>query len=74
MRAIADLAAIGLIGDGVVAGLTPERHARRYEVGPDIWQRAMRAFARRPTLTRALAACEAAAGVALAVGLARERG
>ena len=71
VRAAADLTAIGLIGDGVVGALTPRRHVRRYEIGPRVWQDAMRAFARRPALTRSLAVSEAAAGLMLAIALAR---
>ena len=62
-----DLGAISLIGDGIVGLLIPARHARRYDVGPTSWRRAMRFFAHRPVLTRAIAVVEVVAGLRLAM-------
>ena len=66
MRAILDVVAIALIGDGMVAALIPTRHSRRYEAGPRPWRGVMRYFARRPALTRLLAVFEVALGIRLA--------
>ena len=72
MRAIAaDITAIALIGDGVVGALIPARHVRRYQRGPETWRGAMRWFADRPQLTRALALLEVGSGVALTLRPAR---
>ena len=68
MKRIArDLGAISLIGDGIVGVLIPARHTRRYEVGPTSWRTAMQFFARRPSLTRAVAIAEVVAGLRLAM-------
>ena len=61
-----DVASIACIGDGVVGLLIPARHARRYEMGPMWWRDLMRHLARRPALTRAVAAGETAVGLWLA--------
>ena len=66
-----DSITIALIGDGVVAALTPQSHVRRWKVGPQWWQDAMRPFVDRPDLTRVLGASEAAVGVILALRLAQ---
>lgn len=71
MRTTQDIAAIILIGDGVVGALTPAQHVRRYEYGPTWWRAAMRWFVERPRLTRGLALLETALGVMLALHLAR---
>ena len=63
---VKELSAMALIGDGVIGALQPARHAKRWLTGPKSWRRAMRAFARRPALTRSLATAEAVGGVWLA--------
>lgn len=67
------LLAIALIGDGVVAALTPRRHLRRWESGPSAWQAVVRPFRRRPRLTRALGAAQAAAAAAWVFRIAPRR-
>jgi hypothetical protein len=57
-----ELAAMVMIGDGVLGTVMPERHASRWIMGPQAW-RPMRILADRPGLTRALSAAEAAAGL-----------
>ena len=66
---VADLAAIILIGDGVVGALFPRRHTLRWVRGPLPWRRTMRAFVERPILTRAAAVVEVVAGVSWAARL-----
>jgi hypothetical protein len=60
------LAAMLMIGDGVFAAVTPRRHVRRWEGGPEWWQALMGPLRRRPALTRALGVAEVAAGIAWA--------
>ncbi|MGB2570951.1 MULTISPECIES: hypothetical protein [Micromonospora] len=57
-----ELAAMVMIGDGVLGTVMPERHVSRWILGPQRW-RPMRVFAERPALTRALGAVEAAVGM-----------
>lgn len=71
MRAAPDVAAIVLIGDGVVGALTPAQHVRRYEAGPVWWRTTMRWFAAHPSYTRRLAIMEAILGVLLTLYLGR---
>jgi hypothetical protein len=66
-------AAAALIGDGVLLLLTPARHARRWESGPEWWQRIVRPFRRRPGLGRAAGLAELATGVAWALRIRPKR-
>lgn len=63
-RRLKSLLAIVMIGDGVVAALTPKRQMRRWETGPSAWQRFVRPFRRRPRLTRAIGTAQALAAAA----------
>jgi hypothetical protein len=58
-----ELLAMCMIGDGVLAVIDPRRHVRLWERGPEVWERTMRPFAQRPTLTRLIGLAEAAVGV-----------
>lgn len=60
---VAEVAAIVLIGDGVVGALFPARHARRWLREPAAWRRAMSLFVEHPRLTRIVAAAQIVAGV-----------
>lgn len=60
---IDEFAAMVMIGDGVLAAVMPESHVTRWMQGPPGWQGAMRWFAERPILTRAMGVAEAALGV-----------
>ena len=59
----AEVAAIMVIGDGVVGALFPARHARRWLSGPRLWRRAMRPFVDHPEVMRGAAVVEAVAGL-----------
>jgi hypothetical protein len=61
-----------MIGDGVLALVMPERHARVWKNGPHVWEMIMRHFIKRPELTRWLGAVELATGVWLAQQLQPE--
>ena len=58
-----EVAALLMVGDGVVGMLQPERHARLWQSGPRPYRAAMEPFARHPGLTRVIAAAEAGAGL-----------
>lgn len=60
---VTEIAALLLIGDGVVGMLQPRRHARLWRSGPKPYRSAMEPFVRHPGLTRVLGAAEAAAGL-----------
>ncbi len=59
------LAAMMLIGDGVVAILRPQRDALTWNAGPESWKSLMSYLADHPQMTRAIGAGEIAAGLAL---------
>ena len=65
-----DIAAVALVGDGVLALVYPQRRVRLWKHGPGWWERVMGPLAKRPNLVRALAAAEVGVGLLLA---ARER-
>jgi hypothetical protein len=65
-RRLAELGAIVMIGDGVVAALKPKGHVRLWERGPKLWRDLLEPFAKRPGLTRAVAVGEIGLGVLLA--------
>ncbi len=65
-----DLAAMALIGDGVVGFLTPQQHCRLWEFGPKPCRDLVETFARRPNLTQLLAATEVGLGAWLAMNRA----
>jgi hypothetical protein len=52
MRRIAELVAMLMIGEGVLAIIAPRRHSLLWEYGPEGYKRAIEAFAEHPTLTR----------------------
>ena len=58
------LAGSALIADGAIALINPERDALAWNKGPAPWRCLMTAVERHPTLTRAVAALELAAGIA----------
>lgn len=59
------LAAMMLIGDGVMALFRPQRCAETWNMGPKPWKNLMRYLSDHPDVTRAIGAAEAAIGVAL---------
>ena len=56
-------AAIVLIGDGLLALLTPERDALAWRMGPEPFRSLMSYMAKRPALTRWVGATQIAVGI-----------
>ena len=63
---ILELAAIAMIGDGVLGVLFPKGHARLWKIGPSAWQDATEKFAQNPDATRILSLAEIIIGIILA--------
>ena len=57
------ITAIVLIGDGLLALLTPERDALAWRMGPEPFRSLMSYMAKRPALTRWVGATQIAVGV-----------
>ena len=57
------VAAMLVIGDGVMALVRPQWDAEVWAVGPEWWKRSMRFFRDRPALTRVIAAAQIAGGI-----------
>lgn len=57
------IAAIVLIGDGLLALMTPERDALAWRMGPEPFRSLMSYMAKRPALTRWVGATQIAAGI-----------
>ena len=62
-KQLKELAAMVLIGDGVVGFLSPRRHSLLWRFGPRPYRELMEAFAERPRLTRLLCVAEVGLGV-----------
>ena len=60
---VGEVAAILLVGDGLVGMLQTERHTRLWWSGPRPYRAIMTPFVRHPQLTRIVAAAEVAAGL-----------
>ena len=57
------ITAMVLIGDGLLALVTPERDARAWRMSPEPLRTLMSYMAKRPELTRWVGAAEVAAGL-----------
>jgi hypothetical protein len=57
------MAAMLLIGDGVMALVRPQWDAEAWAVGPMWWKKSMRFFRDCPTLTRVIAGAQIAGGI-----------
>lgn len=55
--------AMALIGDGVMAVVSPRSDALAWERGPRSWRRLMRKLHDHPTLTRAIGAAQIIGGI-----------
>ena len=66
-RRIKELAAIAVIGDGVVGLVAPRRHSLLWKFGPEGYQEVIGWIAGRPGVVRLLAAGEVGAGLWLAL-------
>lgn len=60
---ITEIAALLLIGDGMVGMLQPKRHTRLWRRGPGPYRAAMEPFVRHTSVARVLGAAEAVAGL-----------
>jgi uncharacterized protein YjeT (DUF2065 family) len=60
-----NLAAMLLIGDGVLAMLRPHRDARTWKMTPAAWKSLMQYLSDHPDMMRAIGAAEVAIGFAL---------
>ena len=58
-----EIAALLMVGDGVIGMLQPERHARLWQSGLRPYRAAMEPLVRHRGLTRAIAAAQVAAGL-----------
>ncbi len=63
---LTEMAAIMMIGDGLLTLMEPKRHVKLWRDGPEWWKAAMNEFLDHPAATRALAGVELAAGLWLA--------
>jgi hypothetical protein len=57
------LAAMLLIGDGVLAILQPRRDAYTWRIGPKPWKHLMHKLEAHPTLTRIIGAAQVVGGI-----------
>ena len=63
MRQGLELLAMMMIGDGLIASLRPRSHLRLWRAGPAPWRRLVLEMERRPALSAAVGAAEAALGL-----------
>lgn len=61
------ITALVLVGDGILALVSPERDALAWRMGPEPFRSLMGFMAKRPSLTRWVGATQIAAGIWLAV-------
>jgi hypothetical protein len=66
-RRFKELAAIMMIGEGIIGTLIPSRYMSLWDFGPKRYRRFIRASAKRPNLVRIASAAEAGLGVWLAL-------
>ncbi len=66
-RRLKEIAAIMMIGEGVVGALIPRRYMRLWDFGPKRYRNFIKASAKRPNLVRIASVAEAGLGVWLAL-------
>jgi ribulose bisphosphate carboxylase small subunit len=66
-RRFKEIAAIMMIGEGIVGAIRPRRYMRLWKFGPKKYRAFIDATVKRPNLVRAAAAAEAGLGVWLAL-------
>lgn len=66
-RRALELIALFMIGDAIVALITPEKYLRLWRIGPEPCRDLVDQLARHPHATRGLAALELGAGLWLAL-------
>jgi hypothetical protein len=62
-RRVKEIAAILMIGEGIIGALIPRRHMRLWEFGPKRYRKFIKASAKRPNLIRSASAVGAGLGV-----------
>jgi hypothetical protein len=73
LKLSAEMLAILMIGDGVLAFAQPQRHTQLWNTGPEPWRNLVSYFEERPTLTMALGAASVVLGLWLANSLRPEQ-
>lgn len=72
LKLSAEMLAILMIGDGVLALTQPRRHMQLWNTGPEPWRKLCSYFEQRPDLTRAVGLASIGLGLWLASGLRQE--
>ena len=62
-RRFKEIAAIMMIGEGIIGALIPRRHVRLWDFGPKRYRKFIKASAKRPNLVRIASAAEAGLGI-----------
>jgi hypothetical protein len=62
-RRLKEIAALMMIGEGIIGAVIPRRHLRLWKFGPKKYQKFIDASARRPNLMRIASAAEAGLGL-----------
>ncbi len=62
-RRFKEIAAIMMIGEGIIGALIPRRHMRLWEFGPKRYRKFIKASAKRPNLVRIASAAGAGLGL-----------
>jgi hypothetical protein len=62
-RRLKEIAAMTMIGEGIIGALYPRRHVLLWKFGPKKYRKFIEASARRPNLVRIAAAAGAGVGV-----------
>jgi hypothetical protein len=66
-RRFKEIAAIMMIGEGIVGALIPRRYMRLWDFGPKRYRKFIKASVKRPNLVRIASAAGAGVGVWLAL-------
>ena len=62
-KRMAELAALMVVGDGVLTAVSPRRHLDLWACGPEWYRNIVRGMTRRPRVTRGLGVAAAALGL-----------
>lgn len=62
-RRLKEIAAMAIIGEGIIGALYPRRHMRLWNFGPKKYRKFIEASARRPNLVRIAAGAGAGLGI-----------
>lgn len=72
LKLSAEMLAIVMVGDGVIALTQPRRHMQLWNAGPEPWRNLVSYFEERPLLTRAVGLASIGLGLWLASALRRD--